>query len=127
MVQACIRVDDNGVQKKTTWELKLTEVSRVTPALVYWTSKQIADQYRTGGGTLVTWESTFDTDRDWWLRILNMEPFPGGGTLPQAMMECLIHERGFPCGHDRKERVFPQPPGYVKWQDKLRYFKACVG
>ena len=57
--------------------------------------------------------------------VLQMEPFPGGETLPQAMMECLIHERGIPCGVDRKERVFPAPPGYVPWADKLKDFKAC--
>ena len=47
--------------------------------------------------------------------------------MPQALMECLIHEKGFPCGPNRKERILPRPPGYVEWKDKLRSFKACAG
>jgi hypothetical protein len=47
--------------------------------------------------------------------------------MPQAMMECLIHEKGFPCGIDRRERTFDRPAGYVEWKEKLKHFKACPG
>ena len=47
--------------------------------------------------------------------------------MPQAMMEYLIHEKGFPCGADKEEQTFPKYVGYVEWSEKLKYFKACVG
>ena len=47
--------------------------------------------------------------------------------MPQAMREYFIHERGIPCGVDRKERVFPAPPGYVPWAEKWRIYKTCPG
>ena len=106
----------------------MTEVAKISLALVYWTAKQIDMQYRSAGsGVIVVWEDLFDTDRDWWVRVLQMEPFPGGETMPQAMMEFLIHERGFPCGVNKQERTFPKPDGYVEWKEKLRCFKACAG
>ena len=76
---------------------------------------------------LVLWEDLFDTDRDWWIMVLQMQPFPVGETMPQAIMEFLIHEKGFPCGADKQERTFPKPAGYVEWKEKLRHFKACAG
>ena len=47
--------------------------------------------------------------------------------MPQAMMECWIHEKGFPCGPDKKQHIFPRPLGYVEWKDKFRFFRACAG
>ena len=47
--------------------------------------------------------------------------------MPQAMMEYLIHEKGFPCGPDKKERTFPKPPDYVPWAEKLAIFKKRRG
>ena len=67
----------------------------------------------------------FNNDRDWWIMVLQMEPFVGGETMPQAMMECLIHERGIPCGIDRKERVFTAPPEYVLSETKREFYKRC--
>jgi len=49
MVKVSIRVDDNGKWRQCTQVLKLTDVAKVSPALVYWTSKQIDDQYRSTG------------------------------------------------------------------------------
>ena len=66
----------------------------------------------------------FDTDRDWWKQVLQMEPFEGGETLPQSMMECLVHERGFPCGHDRRVRHFEKPDGYVCWEAKKLHYRS---
>jgi hypothetical protein len=88
-VPLTLRVEDHG--KLTHAVLRLTEVEKISPAVVFWTAKQIEMQYRSAGsGGLILWESLFDTDRDWWLNVLQMEPFKQGATLPQPMMEYLI-------------------------------------
>jgi hypothetical protein len=113
-VEVNIIVDDNGKRRRTRQTLRLSEVKKVSLAMVIRTQKQMEQQYRlSGSGISITWEDMFNNDREWWIMVLQMEPFIGGETMPQAMMECLIHERGIPCGIDRKERVFQSPLGYV--------------
>ena len=38
--------------------------------------------------------------------------------MPMMMMECLIYEKGLPCGNNKVERVFPKPAGYVDFDQK---------
>jgi hypothetical protein len=34
-------------------------------------------QYRlSGSGIIIQWEDMFNNDRDWWIMVLQMEPFP---------------------------------------------------
>jgi len=39
------------------------------------------------------------------------------------MMECLIHERGIPCGKSRAEKIFPKPDDYVDFEIKWEIIK----
>jgi hypothetical protein len=87
-VEVVFIVDDGTKRRRTKQTPKLTEVSRVSLAMVFWNAKQMEDQYRLeGANIMIGWENLFNTDRDWWIMVLQMEPFPGGETLPQAMME----------------------------------------
>ena len=62
MVKVTLKVEDNGKWRQSYQVLRLTDVAKVSPALVYWTSKQIDMQYRsTGSGVLIVWECAFDT------------------------------------------------------------------
>jgi hypothetical protein len=106
----------------------ITDVAKVSPALVYWNVKQLERQYRLeGGGIIIGWECTFNTDRDWWMLVLQMEPFRGGEALPMMMMmmECLIYEKGIACGKSQNLRTFKKPVGYVdfdlKWEAIRKY------
>ena len=72
-----IVVDDNGRRRRTRQTLRLNEVEKVSLAMVFWTVKQMEQQYRlSGSGIISTWEDMFDNDRDWWIMVLQMEPFP---------------------------------------------------
>ena len=127
-MEVIIVVEDGDRRRRTHQTLRLNEVEKVSLAMVFWTVKQIEQQYRlSGSGMIITWEDMLDNNRDWWIMALQMEPFPGGETMPQAMMEYLIHERGIPCRVDRKERLFPAPHGHVPWAEKLRIYKTCPG
>ena len=44
--------------------------------------KDVARIRASGAGGLVEWERLFETDRDWWVNVLQMEPFEGGETFP---------------------------------------------
>ena len=117
-MQVTIRVEDHGKWKQTHEILRLTEVEKISPAVVFWNAKQIEMQYRSAGaGGLILWENLFDTDRDWWLSVLQMEPFKEGVTMPQAMMEYLIHEVGIPCGATKEVKHFPKPKNYVDFEE----------
>jgi hypothetical protein len=77
-VKVNVQVDDHGRRKQTHQILRLKEVAKVSLAVVYWTSKQLETQYRaSGSGVIIQWEDLFDTDRDWWIMVLQMEPFLG--------------------------------------------------
>jgi hypothetical protein len=99
-------------------------VAKVSPALVYWNVKQLERQYRLEGGITIWWEHTFNTDRDWWILVLQMEPFVGGEALPMMMMmECLIYEKGIACGKSQDLRTFKKPSGYVDFAVKSDHIK----
>ena len=90
-VEVSFMVDSEGKRYKSKQILRLTDVAKVSPALVYWNVKQLERQYRLDGGVIIWWEHTCNTDRDWWILVLQMEPFRGGEALPMMMMECLIY------------------------------------
>ena len=121
-VEVVFIVDNGGKKQKARQTLKVTEVSSVSLALVYLNVKQLESHYRLEGSSIVC---TFNTDRDWWILVLQMEPFRGGETLPMMMMEWLIHERGIPCGKARTERTFPKPDDYVDFEIKWEIVKRC--
>ena len=125
-IQVMVSVDNGRSVAKQI--LKLTDVARIVPSVVYWTTKQIDMQYRAcGSGGLIEFERLFDTDLEWWENVLGMQPIPGIETLPQAMMECLIHERGIACGANKEVKWFPKPKGYVDFARKMLIFKQVPG
>jgi len=64
-VEVAFMVDSDGKKQKARQTLKVTDVSRVSPALVYWNVKQLESHYRLEGSSIVIeWECTFNTDRD---------------------------------------------------------------
>jgi hypothetical protein len=120
-VEAVFMVDNEGRKQRAKQTLLITDVAKVSPALVYWNVKQLERQYRLeGGGIVIGWNYTFNTDRDWWILVLQMEPFRGGEALPMMMMECLIYEKGIACSKNKIVRTFRKPAGYVdlelKWE-----------
>jgi hypothetical protein len=116
-------VDSEGKRQKAKQTLRLTDVAKVSPALVYWTVRQLERQYRLDGGVIIWWEHTCNTDRDWWILVLQMEPFRGGEALPMMMMECLIYEKGISCGKSQDLRTFQKPSGYVDFAVKWNHIK----
>ena len=108
-IEVVLTVDSPSGGRSTTRQLlRLTDVARIVPSVVYWTTKQIDMQYRAcGAGGLIEFERLFANDLEWWEKVLDMRPIPGIETLPQAMMEFLIHEQGIPCGATKEVRYFP--------------------
>ena len=87
LIEVVLMVDSEGRKQRAKQTLFLTEVRKVSPALVYWNVKQLERQYRLeGGGIIIGWNCTFNTDRDWWILVMQMEPFRGGEVLPMMMM-----------------------------------------
>jgi hypothetical protein len=117
-VEVNFMVDREGRRNRARQILRLTDVAKVSPAVVYWNVKQIDQQYGLNGHVIVWWDHLFNTDRDWWILVLHMEPFVGGEALPMMMMECLIYERGILCGGGQEPRVFAKPRGYVEFARK---------
>ena len=108
-VEVNFMVDREGRRNRARQTLRLTDVAKVSPAVVYWNMKQINQQYGLNGGVIIWWEHLLNTDRDWWILVLQMEPFKGGEALPMMMMECLIYERSVLCGGGQEPRTFEKP------------------
>jgi hypothetical protein len=88
-VEVVFFVDDGSKRQKARQALKVTDVARVSLAMVYWNLKQLESHYRLEGASIIVeWECRFNNDYDWWVMVLGMEPFPGGETFPMMMMEC---------------------------------------
>jgi hypothetical protein len=122
-VEVNFMVDREGRRNRARQTLRLTDVAKVSPAVVYWNVKQIDQQYGLNGGVIIWWEHLLNTDRDWWILVLQMEPFKGGEALPMMMMECLIYERGVLCGGSQEPRTFEKPRGYVDFAAKWAWIK----
>jgi hypothetical protein len=122
-VEVNFMVDREGRRNRARQTLQLIDVAKVSPAVVYWNVKQINQQYGLNGGVLIWWDHLPNTDRDWWLLVLQTEPFEGGETLPMMMMECLIYEKGVVCGGSQERRTFDPPRGYVPFARKWEVIK----
>ena len=64
-VEVAFMVDSEGKRWKAKQTLRLTDVAKVSPALVYWNVRQLERQYRLDGRVIIWWEHTCNTDRDW--------------------------------------------------------------